>query len=61
MTMPYRGDPPAALFVTRREDPSDVLKHFEKALLIEVSSVGIAKDRRRTFRIYALDGYRIDR
>jgi 4-amino-4-deoxy-L-arabinose transferase-like glycosyltransferase len=58
MTMPYRGEPHAVLFVTRRDDPADVLKHFAKAELIEVSSVSIAENRKRTFRIYALEGYR---
>ena len=60
MTMAYAGDPRAVLFVTRRDDPSDVLKHFATADEIEVNSISIAKDRKRTFHIYALDGYRIE-
>lgn len=60
MTMPYRGEPRAVLFVTQRADPSDVLTHFDKADEVEISSVGIAKDRKRTFHIYVLDGYRPD-
>jgi len=60
MTMPYTGDPHAVLFVTRRDEPSDVLAHFETHEMVEVNAISIAKARTRSFRIYALDGYRSD-
>ena len=60
MTKPYAGTPDRVLFVTRREDSSDVTGRFAAARETEIVSVTIGKDRQRTFRLIDLSGFQID-
>ena len=55
MTRGYTGEPARVLFVTRRDEASDVTGHFANAKEVEVSSAIIGKDRKRVFRLIALD------
>ena len=60
MTKPYAGTPDRVLFVTRREESSDVTGRFASARETEIVSVTIGKDRQRTFRLIDLSGFQID-
>jgi hypothetical protein len=54
MTRAYTGEPARILFVTRREDATDVTGYFADAKEIEVSSAIIGEDRKRVFRLIEL-------
>lgn len=60
MTKPYAGAPDRVLFITRREDSSDVTGRFASAHESEIVSVTIGKDRQRTFRLIDLAGFKVD-
>lgn len=62
MTRAYAGSPDRVLFISHRDDSSDVTRHFAHAQQIEVASLVIGKKKgaevRRTFHLIDASGYR---
>lgn len=56
MTRPYDRSPERVLFITRRDDWSDVAAAFDHAREVEIVSAVIGKDRTRVFRLIELAG-----
>ena len=53
---PYAGTPERVLFVTRRDDSSDVTTHFAHSEEIEILTAIIGKDRKRVFHLIDVSG-----
>ena len=64
MSRAYAGAPDRVLFITRRDDSSDVAAHFAAAQEIEISSVRIGAKRGepvfRTFHLIDASGFKRD-
>ena len=60
MTRPYAGAPEHVLFVTRREDSSDVTSRFMRSEEIEILSAIIGKDRKRVFHLIDASGLKTE-
>ena len=62
MSRPYAGTPDRVLFITRRDDSTDVANRFASAREIEISSIPIGIKRgetvRRVFHMIELSGFK---